>query len=93
MFAVVPKLDCPHIGVDSNLQGVISDSLEEFTLSISNPCENCRDLSENWICLACRNNYCSRYVFGHAAEHYEQSRHPLSLSISDLSVWCYECVS
>merc|ERR1712109_170342 len=34
-----------------------------------------------------------RYVNGHQLEHYSQSCHPLALSFSDLSVWCFDCDS
>ena len=34
-----------------------------------------------------------RYVNGHQVEHYSQSCHPLALSFSDLSVWCFDCDS
>ena len=34
-----------------------------------------------------------RYVNGHQVEHHDQSSHPLALSFSDLSVWCFDCDS
>ena len=35
--------------------------------------------------------HCSRYVNQHMVQHNEESHHPLALSFSDLSVWCYSC--
>jgi Zn-finger in ubiquitin-hydrolases and other protein len=36
---------------------------------------------------------CGRYIKGHMKLHSEQHGHPLVLSFSDLSVWCYGCES
>lgn len=36
---------------------------------------------------------CGRYIKGHMKLHSEQHTHPLVLSFSDLSVWCYGCES
>ena len=61
---------------------------------------------ENWICLECNATRCSRYVSGHCRNHWLYTRekagetkgkeldcvgHCIAVSISDLSVWCYEC--
>ena len=35
----------------------------------------------------------NRYVNGHQVEHHSRSSHPLALSFSDLSVWCFDCDS
>jgi hypothetical protein len=56
-------------------------------------CSKCFDETENWICLTCKDVFCSRYVNGHAEQHALESTHSLALSLSDLSVWCYECSS
>lgn len=49
---------------------------------------------ENWLCLQCGTVRCSRYVNGHAREHFEaEKQHPLAVSLSDLSIWCYDCNS
>jgi len=80
---VLPK-DCPH--VSSFLQ--VTNQIET-----SKPCHKCGDLSENWICLTCFAVSCSRFVKGHAVQHYEETHHPLSLSFSDLTFWCYKCNS
>eukprot|EP01113_Clastostelium_recurvatum_P007668 TRINITY_DN1357_c1_g1_i2.p1 TRINITY_DN1357_c1_g1~~TRINITY_DN1357_c1_g1_i2.p1 ORF type:complete len:165 (-),score=9.59 TRINITY_DN1357_c1_g1_i2:46-540(-) len=61
---------------------------------LSPPCATCKDVSENWVCLACGGIYCSRYVQGHMSEHNEANRsHHIGISFSDLSVWCYTCDS
>jgi len=36
---------------------------------------------------------CSRFQNGHMVEHYQKSKHPIALSFSDLSIWCYVCES
>jgi hypothetical protein len=32
-----------------------------------------------------------RYVKGHMKKHNDESGHPIALSFSDLSIWCYKC--
>lgn len=54
-------------------------------------CAECHTAIENWICLLCFKTYCSRYIAEHSAFHSISSDHPLTLSFSDLSVWCYKC--
>lgn len=35
--------------------------------------------------------FCGRYVNQHMVAHGAASEHPVVLSFSDLSVWCYPC--
>lgn len=64
-----------------------------FNLGIetSAPCSGCQSSIENWICLHCFQTYCGRYIGEHMLYHHLESDHPLTLSFSDLSVWCYPC--
>lgn len=57
------------------------------------PCEECASPRENWICLHCFRTLCGRYVGEHMLYHHLDTEHPLTLSFSDLSVWCYKCES
>jgi NAD-dependent deacetylase sirtuin 2 len=50
-------------------------------------------LGENWLCLACQNIYCSRYINGHCVQHWKDCGHCIAVSLADLSVWCHECQS
>jgi len=67
--------------------------------------ESCASV-ENWICLECNATRCSRYISGHCKDHWLFTRdkasennnedcigHCIAVSVSDLSVWCYECDS
>lgn len=92
MFAVEPKLDCPHVHSD-NLLPPLSWLLQTDPIDTSSPCFRCQSLHENWICLGCKEVNCSRFILGHAIEHFNDSGHPLAISLSDLSVWCYSCES
>lgn len=83
-FAVSPKTDCEHIG---NIFPNISEKNLLF------PCEVCGDPKENWICLQCGTICCSRYVNHHMSAHNQETSHPISLSFTDLSFWCYSCDS
>ena len=87
MFAISPKLDCPH------LNGLHFDQIKECLSheTVFGPCNTCENRSENWLCLSCNTVLCSRFVNGHMAEHYEETQHPVALSFSDASFWCYLC--
>ncbi|GMT24810.1 hypothetical protein PFISCL1PPCAC_16107 [Pristionchus fissidentatus] len=84
-FAVVPKKDCPHV------IHCVPSSLPSSGVPTEGACEGCRDRSENWVCLTCFNLNCARAVNGCSITHSEQAAHPIVLSLSDLSVWCYGC--
>jgi NAD-dependent SIR2 family protein deacetylase len=53
----------------------------------------CGDASENWFDLLDGTVGCSREINGHALQHAQATSHALSVSFSDLSVWCYACDS
>lgn len=82
-FAVVPLSDCPH------LPSV--EPVPETGINTNAPCEECSNTQENWTCLVCYKVLCGRYVNEHMSRHGHDFGHPLTLSFSDLSVWCYEC--
>jgi len=86
--AVYPKHDCPHI--TDNVRVSQQALAQAFT---QNKCSQCNDGRENWVCLHCGTTNCSRYIAGHGAAHHEQTQHAISVSFSDLSVWCYLCES
>ncbi len=111
-FAVSPKIDCPH---EHSYHGLCQEVgqipfrqwIEENGRAItSDPqcsaigCAGC----ETWICMYCREQFCSRYEMAHMVGHYEDSippaqmndppgslKHCLAFSLSDGSFWCYEC--
>ena len=88
---VSPKKDCPHI-----LNNKFLD-LEEFKkLSFKNlKCECCTEAKELWICITCGKAFCGRYVNNHYFnEHFSHDKsHCICISILDLSVWCYQCMT
>ena len=88
---VSPKKDCPHISNYNFLP------LEEFkNLSFKNlKCECCSEVKELWICINCGKAFCGRYVNNHYySEHYSKNKvHCICISMLDLSVWCYECMT
>jgi len=84
---VNPKTDCPHFSHHVRLAVV-----EKVNNALSaNTCASCNDTTENWMCLTCAQTFCSRYVQGHASQHFKDSSHCISISFSDLSIWCYSC--
>ncbi|KAI8619786.1 DHS-like NAD/FAD-binding domain-containing protein [Chytriomyces sp. MP71] len=87
-FAVYPKSDCGHV------QEYVEASLVNAFASIvvkHSACRECRDESENWICLKCAYVGCSRYVASHMLNHNTASDHAVALSLADLSAFCYMC--
>ncbi|KAM6143529.1 protein deacetylase HDAC6 [Erethizon dorsatum] len=83
LYAVTPLPWCPHL--------VVVRPTPAASLDVTQPCEDCGTLQENWLCLSCYQVYCSRYVNAHMVQHHEASGHPLVLSYIDLSTWCYPC--
>ena len=54
-------------------------------------CAECKDETENWVCLKCGGVFCSRYVNEHMVKHNEANPdHCVALSFCDLSFWCCE---
>uniref|UniRef100_A0A8C9KJ01 UBP-type domain-containing protein n=1 Tax=Panthera tigris altaica TaxID=74533 RepID=A0A8C9KJ01_PANTA len=82
-YAVTPLPWCPHL--------VAVCPIPESGLDVTQPCQDCGTLQENWVCLSCYQVYCGRYVSAHMLQHHEGSGHPLVLSYVDLSTWCYSC--
>jgi len=82
MFVVSPLSWCPHIE---------TINAPSDTLNAGDPCRDCNSTAENWICLTCYEVFCSRYVREHMAQHSIESGHQVTMSFSDLSVWCYAC--
>ena len=81
---VVPLSWCPHLET-------ITKQLSEKLFDVKRKCENCENEGENWICLVCHRVFCSRYVKEHMLFHSIESEHLVTLSFSDISVWCYGC--
>uniref|UniRef100_A0A182R9J4 Protein deacetylase HDAC6 n=1 Tax=Anopheles funestus TaxID=62324 RepID=A0A182R9J4_ANOFN len=85
MFAVVPRRNCPHLKL-------LRPESAPSSIDTQTPCSECGAEVENWICLLCYGVYCGRYVQEHMLRHgTETVDHPLALSFTDLSVWCYGC--
>lgn len=83
MFAVCPMPYCDHLS-----------SLSPSPLPpdiASRRCEECDEVREPWVCLQCHHVYCGRYINGHMVAHTEDSGHPLTISLADISVWCFPC--
>ncbi|KAM4562545.1 histone deacetylase 6 [Odontesthes bonariensis] len=83
LYVVDPLSWCPH------LEAV--KPLPPAGVDIFLPCADCGSEAENWICLTCYQVFCGRYVNEHMVTHGVVSEHPMVLSFSDLSVWCYVC--
>ena len=90
---VIPKQTCEHVQ--------FVQLLEELNPSTNNQCVDCENSNENWLCLSCGEIHCSRYINNHGEEHWlftlltddQGIGHCLTISLIDLSVWCYLCKS
>ena len=61
LFAVQPLKECPHCVPEEHIT-----SIDQFSeINITDPCKNCDNKTENWICLKCKQIGCSRYVNSH----------------------------
>ena len=85
------KKDCPHILKEDHFK----EFLNGLDVNGSN-CSSCKESNleskENWLCGACHSIFCSRYVRKHFKKHNKTNEeHCIGISLSDLSVWCYEC--
>ncbi|XP_043709067.1 histone deacetylase 6 [Telopea speciosissima] len=80
---VEARTSCEHLG------SLSSDLLH--VPAPDTPCNRCHHTAENWLCLCCKDVLCSRFVNKHMLEHYQETKHCLALSYSDLSVWCFSC--
>jgi len=87
----VNPISCKHLQPDEFDKCINTSIFTESSISLPSHCHSCNDSSENWICLSCGVISCSRHVNGHAGEHYESTKHPISASFSDHSFWCYTC--
>ncbi|XP_058499299.1 histone deacetylase 6 isoform X1 [Solea solea] len=85
LYVVDPLPWCPHLDAVK--------PLPPSGINILLPCQDCDSVAENWICLTCYQVFCGRYVNEHMLTHGCVSEHPLVLSFSDLSAWCYLCES
>ncbi|XP_047441722.1 histone deacetylase 6 [Mugil cephalus] len=83
LYVVDPLSWCPHLDAVK--------PLPPSGIDVSRPCQDCGSDAENWICLTCYQVFCGRYVNEDMVSHGVMSEHPLVLSFSDLSVWCYPC--
>uniref|UniRef100_A0A7E4V4E1 UBP-type domain-containing protein n=1 Tax=Panagrellus redivivus TaxID=6233 RepID=A0A7E4V4E1_PANRE len=84
VYEVEPLAWCPHLGCVKPFSSVY----------IFEKCTKCDSTAENWICLTCQAVNCSRFIKGHAVDHFKENPdHAMGLSICDLSVWCYICES
>ena len=103
---VTPIEDCPHtehacsISLLDQLPHQPAHTVCTHSNNDINPVRRCTG-TENWLCLTCGVIRCSRYVHGHALQHWQESTtttnsgpspgHCLAVSLSDLSVWCHAC--
>lgn len=92
---VIPKQNCEHV---RNVH--LIENFEQITWK--NQCVDCENTKENWLCVSCGEIHCGRYQNNHGEEHWlftlltdeeDNLGHCLTVSLEDLSIWCYSCKS
>lgn len=58
--------------------------------TVSLMCHDCGMTSTLWVCLTCGYIGCGRYTRKHAAQHYNEERHPYSLELATGRIWDYD---
>lgn len=84
-FSVQALAACPHLPATFAPASALAGA------AAAAACASCASVHECWVCLHCAAAGCSRHVAGHCSAHAAAARHALALSLSDLSVWCFEC--
>jgi NAD-dependent SIR2 family protein deacetylase len=75
-FAVTVKTDCPHVDTLTSLLSAPTE--EEASAWLTASCSKCDSASENWVSVATKKVYCSRYVNGHMLDQWERTRAELN---------------
>ena len=95
-FGVWVKEDCEHASTCKSCDAnTVWESLwQESSDGIDGrACQECGDVEESWLCGGCHTVLCGRHVNKHMLQHSKAENHPVAVSLSDLSVWCFECDS
>merc|ERR1711935_147183 len=79
---VLPKETCEHLDEHVKI---------EKCVSADQKCSQCDTDKEIWLCLACDQYYCGRFISRHMVDHSMSEYHLIAMSLSDLSFWCYVC--
>lgn len=104
-FSVAPNPNCPHISSPAfhfhekllvSSSGAQGKAPRRNLFTDNCVCETCGDAEETWVCLRCSFSGCSRYKSGHMVAHVTDETHDhknaaISISLSDLSTWCFSC--
>jgi len=69
----------------------VPDSFSEKNLFEDATCSVCKTEKELWVCLICLKLFCGRFENRHMVEHHRESGHCVSISLADLSSWCFAC--
>ncbi|KAI8923549.1 hypothetical protein BC831DRAFT_470612 [Entophlyctis helioformis] len=87
-------MDCPHFKAavfqPTVVESVLLSHVGEVESTLS--CHGCdQSTASRWICLACGEVNCGRFVKAHALAHYQESTHPVALDLDSRACHCYTC--
>eukprot|EP00512_Aurantiochytrium_limacinum_P003969 CAMPEP_0171505080 /NCGR_PEP_ID=MMETSP0958-20121227/11988_1 /TAXON_ID=87120 /ORGANISM="Aurantiochytrium limacinum, Strain ATCCMYA-1381" /LENGTH=436 /DNA_ID=CAMNT_0012041113 /DNA_START=222 /DNA_END=1531 /DNA_ORIENTATION=- len=77
--------ECQHIVTVKPIKDDFAVDLDKVV------CSTCHTQEENWFCLVCHEFFCGRFANKHMLQHHAETGHCVSMSMTDLSVWCYGC--
>lgn len=84
-------MECPHLPHCVTFD--LETNLEKLTGIKDLQCAGCGTQESRWLCLACAQVNCGRYIQAHAKQHWELQGgdHSVCMDCSNTSVFCYVC--
>lgn len=79
------KTDCPHV------KNLPLFDYEQFGEKTKEPCEGCKVVGNNSMCLGCARVFCSEP--DHIGAHCNKDKHPIAFNAKYSAFFCYVCKS
>ena len=84
------KNNCPHI---ENLNLIELEKFQKMPFQ-NLKCQKCDEKNDIWICLICRECFCSNNKNSHFIQHNKDNEdHCIFIGLIDLNIWCNKCVN
>lgn len=85
-------MDCPHLEESARVTTPFEIDEKSVNIPCNLRCAVCKTEQNPWICMACGNVGCGRYVSGHALNHHEsRTGHCVCMDAESFAVYCYSC--
>ena len=82
------ETQCPHL-----TNALAGEATDPAALSLALPCGKCGTADDTWVCLTCREAFCSRQHNRHILTHHNSAgaTHCVFIGLQNGYVWCLEC--